>query len=72
MTRTYLTRRRPALLAERIGRDFDDTLQHFVAKKLGAEAIVSFDRHFDGLDLARIEPGTLNKGVGRAPVREHK
>ncbi|MDW8034281.1 MAG: PIN domain-containing protein [Nitrososphaerota archaeon] len=36
--------------------DFDDALQYYVAKKLGAEAIVSFDKHFDNLDIPRKEP----------------
>jgi predicted nucleic acid-binding protein len=41
--------------------DFDDALQYYVAKRLGAEAIVSYDRHFDKLDVPRIEPSTLIK-----------
>ena len=45
-----------SMLMEKIGRDFDDSLQYYVAKKLGAESIVSFDRHFDGLDVPRREP----------------
>jgi len=36
--------------------DFDDCLQYYVAKKLGAEAIVSFDKHFNELDIPRKEP----------------
>jgi uncharacterized protein len=36
--------------------DFDDALQYYVAKRLGVSAIVSYDRHFDGLDVPRIEP----------------
>ncbi|MBO3769420.1 MAG: type II toxin-antitoxin system VapC family toxin [Candidatus Brockarchaeota archaeon] len=36
--------------------DFDDALQYYVAKKLGVEAIVSFDKHFDKLDIPRREP----------------
>jgi predicted nucleic acid-binding protein len=46
------------LMAEKIHRDFDDSLQYYVAKKLGAESIVSFDRHFDGLDVPRVEPAS--------------
>lgn len=45
-----------ALLSESIGRDFDDAMQYYAAKKSGAEKIVSFDRHFDGLDIPRVEP----------------
>ena len=45
-----------ALISRRIRKDFDDTLQYYVAKKLGADAIVSFDEHFDELDIHRVEP----------------
>lgn len=45
-----------SILMSKIGRDFDDALQYFVAKMLGAESIVSFDKHFDGLDIQRKEP----------------
>ena len=45
-----------AIVSQKIGRDFDDSLQYYVAKKLGAECIVSFDKHFDGLDIPRVEP----------------
>lgn len=45
-----------ALLAGKVHRDFDDSLQYYVAKKLGAEKIASYDRHFDGLDVPRSEP----------------
>jgi len=50
-----------ALMADRIKRDFDDTLQYFVAKKIGSEAIVSFDKHFDNLDIPRLSPDALLK-----------
>jgi predicted nucleic acid-binding protein len=43
---------------------FDDALQYFVAKKLAVDCIVSFDKHFDGLDIERTEPGMLT-GEGR-------
>jgi predicted nucleic acid-binding protein len=45
-----------ALISQKIGLDFDDTLQYYVAKKLGVDAVVSFDEHFDKLDIRRIEP----------------
>lgn len=48
-----------AILSEKIKRDFDDTLQYFIAEKIGAEGIVSFDRHFDGLDIPRLEPSEI-------------
>ena len=44
--------------------DFDDALQYFVAKKLGADCIVSFDKHFDGLDIERKEPRRLTDREG--------
>jgi predicted nucleic acid-binding protein len=38
------------------GLDFDDALQSYVAKKLNLR-IISFDRHFDGIEgLIRLEP----------------
>ncbi len=45
-----------AMLSKSLKRDFDDALQYYTAKKLGADAIVSYDKHFDGLDIPRIEP----------------
>lgn len=36
--------------------DFDDALQYYAAKRLGVEAIVSYDKHFDKLDVPRTEP----------------
>ncbi len=47
------------VLAGKIRKDFDDALQYYVAKKVGAEGIVSFDKHFDGLDLRRLEPNAV-------------
>ena len=39
-----------------VGLDFDDALQSYVAKKLNLE-IISFDRHFDGVEgLTRLRP----------------
>lgn len=48
-----------AELAGKTGLDFDDAMQYSVAKRLGAEALVSFDRHFDRLDVKRVEPSEL-------------
>ncbi len=53
-----------ALLSEKIERDFDDSLQYYVAKKLGAEAIISFDEHLDGLDVRRLEPDAVPAAIG--------
>ncbi len=50
-----------AILSDKIGMDFDDALQYYVAKKIGVGAIVSFDRHFDKLNIPRIEPSKLIK-----------
>lgn len=44
------------LLSKNTKLDFYDSLQYYLAKKIGASAIVSFDRHFDGLDVIRLEP----------------
>jgi len=41
------------LITQEIGLDFDDTLQDYVAKKFGS------DRHFEKLDIRRIEPRDL-------------
>lgn len=43
-------------LMDRIGLDFDDSLQYYVAKKLGAGSVISYDKHFDETDLPRKEP----------------
>ncbi|MCD6235568.1 MAG: type II toxin-antitoxin system VapC family toxin [Thaumarchaeota archaeon] len=45
-----------SMLMDKIGLDFDDSLQYYVAKKLGAESIISYDKHFDKTDLPRKEP----------------
>ncbi len=38
------------------GLDIDDSIQYSSALSLGAKAIVSFDKHFDGLDIPRADP----------------
>jgi predicted nucleic acid-binding protein len=48
-------------LAEREGLDIDDAIQYAVALSVGAEAIVSFDRDFDGLKIPRVEPGDITR-----------
>lgn len=45
-----------SILTRTVKLDFDDAVQYYVAKKLGAEAIVSFDKDFDNLDVRRSEP----------------
>lgn len=54
-----------ALMSEKIGLDFDDTLQYYMAKKLGVDAVVSFDEHFDNVDLQRVEPRDLLHSIER-------
>ena len=34
-----------SMLMDKIGLDFDDSLQYCVAKKLGVESIISYDKH---------------------------
>jgi predicted nucleic acid-binding protein len=52
-----------ALISQKIGLDFDDTLQYYVAKKLAVDAVVSFDEHFDKLDIRRIEPRDILSSI---------
>ncbi len=51
-----------ASLARKSGMDYDDAMQYFVAKRLGAQAITSYDKHFDGLEIPRVEPDDLVRG----------
>jgi predicted nucleic acid-binding protein len=46
-------------VANEMGLDFDDAIQFYVARKLRVECIVTFDKHFDGLDVRRVEPKNL-------------
>ncbi len=39
--------------------DLDDAIQYSAAMSLGVKAIVSFDKHFDGLEVPREEPARL-------------
>jgi len=39
--------------------DLDDAIQYSAAVSLGVKAIVSFDKHFDGLEVPRAEPAQL-------------
>lgn len=45
-----------AMLMDKVKLDFDDAVHYYLAKKLGVEAIVSYDRHFDTVDIKRKEP----------------
>lgn len=39
--------------------DIDDSIQYSAALTLDVQSIVSFDKHFDGLEIPRIEPENL-------------
>jgi len=39
--------------------DIDDSIQYSAALSNGVEGIVSFDKHFDGLKVPRIEPRAI-------------
>ena len=46
-----------SMLMDKVKLDFNDAIQYYLAKKkLGVEAIVSYDKHFDTLDIKRKEP----------------
>lgn len=45
-----------SMLMDKIKLDFDNAIQYYLAKKLGVEAIVSYDKHFDKVDVKRREP----------------
>jgi len=40
--------------------DIDDSIQYSAALSNGAEGIVSFDKHFDGFQVPRIEPQDIH------------
>ena len=48
-----------SMLMDKVKLDFDDALQYYVAKKLGVDAIVSYDKHFDVTDIPRKEPSAF-------------
>lgn len=39
--------------------DVEDAIQYSAAMAVGAEGIVSFDKHFDGLKIPRLEPRSV-------------
>ncbi|MBO3754126.1 MAG: hypothetical protein FGF53_04520 [Candidatus Brockarchaeota archaeon] len=39
--------------------DLEDAIQYSAAMSLRVKAIVSFDKHFDGLEVPRAEPARL-------------
>jgi predicted nucleic acid-binding protein len=46
-------------LSKELSLDLDDALQYAVALSTGAECIVSYDKHFDGLKVVRKQPAEL-------------
>ena len=48
-----------AQLSSEIKMDFDDSLQYRVAKREGADAVVSFDTDFDSTEIDRKEPAEV-------------
>lgn len=48
-------------LAAETGLDMDDSIQYYAALSVNAEAIISFDRHFDNLKIPRKEPKDIVK-----------
>lgn len=46
-------------LSEKIGLDFNDSVQFYVAKLTSSSSIVSFDKHFDGSGIPRREPSEI-------------
>jgi len=46
-------------LALEKGLDMDDAIQYSAALSVGAECIVSYDKHFDGLNIPRKTPEEL-------------
>ena len=45
-----------AILSGKIGLDFYDSIQYYVAKRTSSAAIVSLDKRFDGCAIPRREP----------------
>lgn len=61
-----------AILSGKIGLTFDDSVQFYVAKQTASSAIVSYDRHFDKLDIPRTEPPQIMKKIHDAEGRNAK
>ena len=61
-----------SILSAKIGLDFDDSVQYYVAKRTSSSAIVSFDRHFDRCGIPRREPIHLLEELNEAPKRGSK
>ncbi|MEM2276525.1 MAG: PIN domain-containing protein [Thermoproteota archaeon] len=46
-------------IMEKKGLDVDDAMQYSAAFSSGAKAIISFDKHFDNLEIPGVEPARL-------------
>jgi predicted nucleic acid-binding protein len=46
-------------ISDEKGLDIEDSIQYSAALTLGLKGIVSFDKHFDGLEIPRLEPGSV-------------
>ncbi len=58
-TLSLLDKIRSIKVSEETGLDIDDSIQYSTALNLKLEGIISFDKHFDGLSIPRIEPKDL-------------
>jgi len=58
-TTSLASEARAVEIARKTGLDIDDAVQYEAALSLGARAIVSFDKHFDNLEIPRVEPREL-------------
>jgi predicted nucleic acid-binding protein len=43
--------------------DMDDAIQYSIAQAIKAEAIMSFDKHFNNLKIPRMEPNQTQKPI---------
>jgi len=59
-----------SILSGKIGLDFDDSVQFYVAKRTNSSSIVSFDRHFDACGIPRREPIQILKDLGKKTTPE--
>ena len=48
-------------IAEKDGLDMDDAIQFTAAISINADAIISFDKNFDGLKIPRKEPAQIQQ-----------
>lgn len=54
---------RAAEIATELELDMDDAIQYSIAQTTNAEAIISFDKHFDNLKILRMEPQHTQKQI---------